>query len=65
MPKFTSPNATLIRWSLAWALALIASAIVFRGNPVGDWVESFLTIAALTFWLWQWWWPRRQPGCAG
>ena len=47
--------ATLILLSLVWAAALIASAIVFKGNPVGDWVESFLVIGALTFWFWQWW----------
>lgn len=55
MPKSLPRPSTLMLWSLVWAVALIASAIVFRGNPVGDWVESFLIIAALTFWFWQWW----------
>jgi len=58
MPTSMLRPATLILWSLGWAGALIASAIVFRGNPVGDWVESFLILGALMFWSWQWW---RQP----
>ena len=46
---------TLVLWAIAWALALIASAILFKGNPVKDWVQSALFIGALTFWLWQSW----------
>jgi len=55
MPKSMPRPATLILWSLGWAATLIASAIVLRGNPVGDWVESFLIVGALTFWYWPWW----------
>jgi hypothetical protein len=51
--------STLVVWALAWALAIIASAIVFKGNPIGDWVEAFLILGALTFWYWHWW---RQCG---
>jgi hypothetical protein len=27
-------------WSLVWALALIASAYFFKGNPALFWIES-------------------------
>jgi hypothetical protein len=52
----------LVLWSMAWALALIASAILFKGNPVKDWIQSALFVGAITFWLWQ---SRRfaRPGC--
>ena len=55
MPQSTLRPAALILWSLGWAAALIASAILLRGHPSGDWVESFLTIGVLTFWIWHWW----------
>lgn len=45
--------ATLVLWAIIWALALIASAILFKGNPVKDWIQSALFIGAITFWLWQ------------
>jgi hypothetical protein len=38
---------------MAWAIALIASAILFKGNPVKDWIQSALFVGAITFWLWQ------------
>jgi len=44
---------TLVLWAIAWALALIASAILFKGNPVKDWIQSALFVGAVTFWLWQ------------
>lgn len=44
---------TLILWAIAWALALIASAILFKGNSLKDWIQSTLFIGAITFWLWQ------------
>jgi uncharacterized membrane protein YbhN (UPF0104 family) len=50
---------TLVLWSLAWALVLIASAIVFKGNPAKDWIQSALFIGAITAWLWQ---SRRVAG---
>ena len=43
----------LVLWSLAWAIALIASAILFKGNPFKDWIQSALFIGAITFWLWR------------
>ena len=53
---------TLVLWAIVWALALIASAIFFKGNPIKDWVQSALFIGAITFWLWQY---RRRvhPHC--
>jgi hypothetical protein len=44
---------TLVLWATAWALALIASAILFKGNPLKDWIQAALFIGAMTFWLWQ------------
>jgi hypothetical protein len=43
---------TLVLWSIAWALAIIASAILFKGNPIKDWVQAALFIGGITFWLW-------------
>jgi uncharacterized membrane protein YbhN (UPF0104 family) len=43
----------IILWSMAWALALIASAIVLKGNPAKEWIQAFLFIGALTIVLWQ------------
>lgn len=54
MPSIFGKNMmTLILWAIAWALALIASAILFKGNPLKDWIQSALFIGAITFWLWQ------------
>jgi len=44
---------TIILWSTAWALALIASAIVLKGKPAKEWVQAALFIGALTVVLWQ------------
>jgi uncharacterized membrane protein YbhN (UPF0104 family) len=52
--------ATLVLWSIAWALALIASAILFKGHPAKDWIQSALFTGAVTFWLWQ----SRRPARA-
>ena len=44
---------TLILWAIAWAGAMIASAILLKGNPIKDWVQAALFIGAMTFWVWQ------------
>lgn len=44
---------TLIVWAIAWAAAMIASAILLKGNPLKDWIQSALFIGAMTFWVWQ------------
>ena len=49
----------LVLWAIAWALALIVSAILFKGNPLKDWIQAALFIGAMTFWLWQ---TRRLAG---
>jgi hypothetical protein len=53
MTNTSKKIATLILWAIVWALALIASAALFKGNAVKDWIQSALFIGALTFWLWQ------------
>jgi predicted membrane channel-forming protein YqfA (hemolysin III family) len=43
----------LILWALAWALAIIGSAFVLKGNPAKDWIQSALFVGAVNVWLWQ------------
>ena len=53
---FTSSKQSLTRlvlWAIAWSAAMIGSAIVLKGNPLKDWLQAALFIAAMTFWLWQ------------
>ena len=45
--------STLILWAIAWAAAMIATAILLKGNPIKDWIQSALFIAAMTSWVWQ------------
>jgi len=51
----TAPRnlTSIVLWSTAWGLLLIASAIVLKGNPVKEWVQAVLFIGALTVVLWQ------------
>jgi len=44
---------TLIGWAIVWAALMIASAILLKGNPIKDWIQSALFILAMTFWVWQ------------
>ena len=53
MPASKTRLTTLIIWAVAWAVAMIASAILFKGNPVKDWIQAALFVAAMTFWVWQ------------
>lgn len=39
---------TVLLWSIVWAVALIASAALLKGNPVKEWIQSVLFIGALT-----------------
>jgi len=34
----TKQLTTLILWAIAWAVVMIASAILLKGNPIKDWV---------------------------
>jgi hypothetical protein len=38
-----------ILWSLVFAVAMIASAFLFKGIPALYWIEAALMVAALTF----------------
>jgi len=49
----TAKLTTLIGWAIVWAALMIASAILLKGNPIKDWIQSALFIAAMTFWVWQ------------
>jgi len=48
-PDFKKLGTSPIVWSLVWALAIIATAFLFKGNPAKDWIEAGLIIGALTF----------------
>jgi hypothetical protein len=42
------PNSKkAILWSLVFALAIVASAFLFKGRPALYWIEAGLTVAAL------------------
>lgn len=43
----------LVFWAIAWALTFIASAILFKGNPIKDWIQGILFIVGMTLWLWK------------
>jgi len=49
MPNSKKPGTSAIVWSLVWAIAIIATAFLFKGNPAEYWMESGLIIGALTF----------------
>jgi hypothetical protein len=49
----TAKLTTLVAWAIVWAALMIASAILLKGNPIKDWIQSALFIAAMTFWVWQ------------
>lgn len=48
MPNYKKLSTSPIAWSLVWAVAIIAAAFVFKGNPVNYWVEATLVVGALT-----------------
>lgn len=35
--------------AVVWAAAFILSAIVLKGNPLGDWIEGALLVAWIVF----------------
>jgi len=45
----SAKNKKPILWSLVFALAMIVSAFLFKGNPALYWIEAGLIVAALTF----------------
>ena len=48
-PYMNPHHKKRILWSLVFALAMIASALIFKGNPGLYWIEAALLVAALTF----------------
>jgi hypothetical protein len=52
-PADRTKITTLIVWAIAWAAVMIASASLLKGNPIKDWIQAALFIAAMTFWVWQ------------
>ena len=40
MPANRTKITTLIVWAIAWSAAMIASAILLKGNPIKDWIQS-------------------------
>jgi hypothetical protein len=42
----------MVLLALVWALAFMASAIVFKGNPMKEWIQAALYIVGMSFWLW-------------
>jgi predicted membrane channel-forming protein YqfA (hemolysin III family) len=57
-------TTTLVLWAVIWALALIGSAFVFKGNPDTDWIQTVLFVVGITVWLWLWQ-SRRQARIRG
>lgn len=45
-------QVSVILWSLVWAVAMIAAALLLKGNPAKDWIESVLFVGAVTSILW-------------
>jgi len=44
MTALSKPQSTtMILWAVAWAAALIVSAILLNGNPIKDWIQSATT----------------------
>ena len=50
----TSKNqiAMMILLAIVWALAFIATAIIFKGNPAKEWIQAALYIVGMSIWLW-------------
>jgi hypothetical protein len=63
-PMDKRQKTILVLWALIWALALIGSAFVFKGNPIKDWIQLVLLVVGVTVWLWLWQ-SRRQARLRG
>jgi hypothetical protein len=48
MSNYKKLASSPIAWSLVWAVAMIAAAFAFKGNPANYWVEAALVVGALT-----------------
>lgn len=49
MPASKKFGRSPILWSLVWALAVIATAYLFKGNPAEYWIQAGLVVGALVF----------------
>ena len=49
MPNSKKLATSAIVWSLVWALAIIAAAFLFKGNPAEYGIEAGLIVGALAF----------------
>jgi len=49
MPNSKKLATSAIVWSVVWALAIIAAAFLFKGNPAEYWIEAGLIVGALAF----------------
>ena len=49
--------------ALVWGLAFIGSAIVFKGNPLKEWIQAALYIVGMSFWLWPVLFKPARPRC--
>ena len=63
-PMDKRQKTILVLWALIWALVLIGSAFVFKGNPIKDWIQLVLLVVGVTVWLWLWQ-SRRQARLRG
>jgi hypothetical protein len=43
-----TPSSKII-WSLVWAIAIIATPFLFKGNQTRYWIEAALIVGALSF----------------
>ena len=48
-PNSKKLGTSAIVWPLVWALAIVATAFLFKGNPAEYWIEAGLIVGALTF----------------
>lgn len=44
----TTTTATLLG-SVAWALAFVGAALVFKGHPLEDWIQGVLLVGCIIF----------------
>lgn len=42
-----TPTSKIV-WSLVWAIAIIATPFIFKGNEARYWIEAGLIVGALT-----------------
>jgi hypothetical protein len=48
-PQAKRRETSSVVWSLMWAFAIIATAVLFKGSPSSYWIEAALVVGALAF----------------